>query len=170
MNKVYFEHNDKVVSADGQFAHVMAIALDPRANYREGVIRCITSREGDVRVKGYVDRSELHLTKGDSLEKFTVGAKLDIKNEVEIINKLISDGASDFIGLEDPDIWIDEQTDLMHLYFTIPIKPAGNAFDKSKKIKIHLGHAFGKDLNSLEMTMPVLLDTYDNSAKEVSIA
>jgi len=34
---------------------------------------------------------------------------------------------------------------------------------------IHLGHAVGKDLDSLEMTMPVLMDE-GGGAKEVSIA
>ena len=39
----------------------MAIALDPRKNYKEGIIRCITSREGNVQIKGYVDRSDAHV-------------------------------------------------------------------------------------------------------------
>jgi hypothetical protein len=164
MNKNYFEHNDKAASADAEFKHVMAIALDPRTDYHRGVIRCITSREGDVQVKGYVDRSELHLTQGDSLEKFTIGKRLDIKNELEIINT-INESKLDFIGLEDPDIWIDEKADLMHLYFTIPLISK----EKSRN-KIHLGHAMGKDLNSLEMTPPVLIADVQGGAKEVSIA
>jgi len=52
------------------------------------------------------------------------------------------------------------------MYFTIPIR----YINKTEKIKIHLGHAVGEDLNSLEMTMPVLMDNIENSAKEVSIA
>ena len=70
--------------------------------------------------------------------------------------------------MEDPDIWIDEKTKLTHVYFTIPIKSS----DSEKKIRIHLGHATGKDLRSLEMTDPVLLDNQvlGASAKEVSIA
>jgi hypothetical protein len=38
------------------------------------------------------------------------------------------------------------------------------------KYAIHLGHAIGKDLDSLEMTMPVLMDRGFGGAKEVSIA
>ncbi len=132
---------------------------------KDGIIRCVTSRKGDVQVKGYVDRSVLHKVRGDSLEHFEIGERLIIKNEAEIINK-VGGTEGDFIGLEDPDIWIDGKTGLMHLYFTIPIR----SVDKINKIKIHLGHAVGKDLNSLEMTVPVLLDTYKFSAKEVSIA
>ena len=67
----------------------MAIALDPRKNYKEGIIRCITSREGNVQIKGYVDRSELHKINGNSLESFIIGKQLIIKNEKEILKQLI---------------------------------------------------------------------------------
>lgn len=148
-----------------RFKHVMAIALDPITNYKEGIIRCITSREGSVQIKGYVDRSELFRVKGDSLESYTIEAPLYIKNKKQILARLI-EKAWDFLGLEDPDIYIDKETNLMHVYFTIPIRYC----DKTKKMKIHLGHAEGKDLESLEMTMPVLVDNGIESAKEVSIA
>ena len=169
MGKLYTEHEGRVISANNLFRHVMAITLDSRTNYRQGVLRCITSRSGDLAFKGNIDRSELHKIKGETLEHFEIGEKLNIKNEKEIIEKLTEDGG-DFIGLEDPDIWIDKKTDLMHLYFTIPIKPKKENAEKGEKTKIHLGHAVGKDLDSLEMTPPVLLDTEKFSAKEVSIA
>lgn len=169
MEKSYVQHDGKVINTDNKFTHVMAIALDPRTDYKEGVVRCITSREGDIQTKGYVDRSELHKIKGSFLENFEIGEKLKIKNEEEIIRELTLEGY-EFIGLEDPDIWVDRDTNLIHVYFTIPIKPIDKNIEKAKKIKIHLGHAFGKDLDSLEMTEPVLLDTYDRSAKELSIA
>jgi hypothetical protein len=160
MSKNYIEHEGKVASANASFKHVMAITLDPRTRY-QGIIRCITSRKGNLGVKGYVDRSELHKISGDSLEQFKIGEKLNIKNEDKIISELTKEGG-DFIGLEDPDIWIDEATDLLHLYFTIPIK--------GKHTITHLGHAVGKDFDSLEMTMPVLMAGDNNRAKEVSIA
>lgn len=165
MEKYYTEQIGKVIEIDNNFKHVMAIALNPRTNFKEGIIRCITNREGDIQTKGYTDRSELHKINGDSLESFKIGERLNIKNEKEILSKLIEKDW-DFIGLEDSDIWIDEETNLIHVYFTIPIR----YIDKTKKIKIHLGHAVGKDLDSLEMTMPVLMDNIENSAKEVSIA
>lgn len=164
--KAYFEHSGKIIETDINFKHVIAIALDPKSGYKKGIIRCITSREGNIEIKGYVDRSELHKISGDSLEHFTIGEKLEIKNEKEIISQLTEKGW-DFIGLEDPDIWIDEKTGLMHVYFTIPIRPPK---DSKEKIKIHLGHAFGKNLDSLEMTMPVLMDNGKFRAKELSIA
>ncbi|MDP2655494.1 MAG: hypothetical protein Q8P17_03095 [bacterium] len=164
--KAYVEHSGRAVE-DKRFSHMMAITLDPNSGYKEGIIRCITSREGDVEIKGYVDRSQLYTISGDSLKHFTVGERLQIKNEKEILKELTQEGW-ECIGLEDPDIWIDGKTGLTHVYFTIPIKP----FDPKEKIRIHLGHAVGKDLQSLEMTEPVLLDDQilGASAKEVSIA
>ncbi len=166
MQKLYTEYEGKVVQTDNNFKHVMAITLDPKTNYKNGVIRCIKSREGNIEVKGYVDRSELYKVVGNSLEHFDLEKRLKIKKEEEIIKDLTPTGW-DFIGLEDPDIWIDEKTGLTHLYFTIPIRPSKDVEDK---IKIHLGHAVGEDLDSLEMTMPVLMDTVQLSAKEISIA
>src|SRR3989344_3744525 len=164
MPGLYTEHEGRVVNANNQFKHVMAITLDPRTSYREGVIRCITSRSGDLAFKGNVDKSELHKINGSSLELFEIGEKLNIKNEKEIISELTVDG--NFIGLEDADIWIDEKMNLIHLYFTIPIIPN----NKNKETEIHLGHAVGKDLDSLEMTKPVLSSKEKYSAKEVCIA
>ncbi len=165
MSELYTEHEDRVVNTNFQFTHVMAITLDPRTQYKEGIIRCITSREGDVQIKGYTDRSKLYKIKGQSLEKFEITEPLIIKNQSEIIDKLIN--GDDFIGLEDPDIWIDEKSSLMHLYFTIPILAPKNSNGKNK---IHLGHAVGENLDSLVMTSPTLLANDKYRAKEVSIA
>jgi hypothetical protein len=142
----------------------MAISLDPRAGYKEGVIRCITSRSGDVATSGYIDRSVLHKVHGDSLDHFSIGEQLIIGNQEEIIVRL-SGGGLDFLGLEDPDIWVEEKTGLTHLYFTMPFRHKGK-----HGMLIHLGHAVGKDLDSLEMTPPVLVDEGLGGAKEISIA
>ena len=151
---------------DKRFSHMMAIALDPNSQYKKGVIRCITSREGDVDTKGYIDKSELYTISGETLEKFSVGEQLQIKNEQEILDRLDSKNWN-FIGLEDPDIFVDDKTGLTHIYFTMPLLNK----DKTKEQSlIHLGHAVGKNLNSLEMTMPALRADAKNTAKEVSIA
>lgn len=165
MQKNYIQHEGKVINTNSKFTHVMAIALDSRTKYQEGVIRCITSREGDVTIKGYIDKSELHKIKGNSLEDFEIGEKLHIKNEIQIINKLKEDKL-EFIGLEDPDIWIDKKNDLLHLYFTLPLINK----KEDDKNKVHLGHAVGRNLDSLEMTMPVLQADEIGGAKELSIA
>ena len=153
-----------MIDTNVQLTHVMALALDSRTDYHTGVLRCITSRIGDVGVKGYVDRSELHLVAGNSLESFQIGQKLDIKNEAEIIHQL-SQNSLEFIGLEDPDIWIDTNSNLLHLYFTLPFINVA-----TDKYCVHLGHAVGRDLNSLEMTLPSLMADDKISAKELSIA
>ncbi len=165
MKKPYIEHKGKVIENNNSFEHIMAITLDSKSDYEEGIIRCITSRKGNIQIKGVRYRSELHKIHKISEESFEIGEHLNIKNEKETLSKLVEKDW-DFIGLEDPDIWRDKKTDLMHLYFTIPIRYK----DKTKKMRIHLGHAVGKNLDSLEMTEPVLIDVIGMSAKEVSIA
>lgn len=162
--KKYLEHRGKVVEAGKRFEHVMAITLDPRTKYTQGVLRCIVSRRGQVGSGGQIDRSVLHKVKGTSLNYFEIGEKLHIKNQDKIIKK-ISEKGLDFLGLEDPDIWIDERKNIMHLYFTLPLIGSGK-----KKTQIHIGHAQGKDLEHLTMTMPVLMADKKGGAKEVSIA
>ncbi|HEY9584374.1 MAG TPA: hypothetical protein VJI33_02235 [Candidatus Paceibacterota bacterium] len=161
----YLEHSEKAVEPDSRFKHVMAISLDPTSNYQEGVIRCITSRSGEIGIKGNLDRSVLHFVRKNQSGKFEIQERLQIENEEEIVGELLKDGG-DFIGLEDADIWIDEKTGLKHLYFTIPIIFP----DAHEKNEIHLGHAVGKDLKSLEMIAPALLSVNNERAKEVSIA
>ncbi len=158
------EHPHRVVETGGQFKHVMAITLDPTSDYREGIIRCITNRSGDLGFEGNVDRSELYRVKGDSLERFKIGDRLKVKSEAKILKEVVPEGA-DLLGLEDPDIWVDERTGLTHVYFTIPFRR------KPHHTSINLGHAAGRNLDSLEMTMPVLTaDENGSGAKEVSIA
>ncbi len=142
----------------------MAIALDPRSGYKEGVVRCITHREGDVAVSGIVDHSELRKVTGNSLEHFEIGEKLNIIGETDVLSRLIKPGL-EYIGLEDPDIWIDTKNNLLHLYFTLPLINKTN-FSKNE---IHLGHAVGRNLDSLEMTEPVLRADTIGGAKELSV-
>ncbi len=163
--KAYEQHAGKAVE-DSRFSHMMAIALDPSSHYKKGVIRCITSREGDVATKGYIDRSELYTISGETLEKFLVGERLQIKNEKETLDRLNSEEWN-FIGLEDPDIFVDDKTGLTHLYFTMPLL---NRDSTKEQALINLGHAVGRNLDSLEMTMPALQADANNTAKEVSIA
>ena len=162
--KGYAEHSGKAVETNGEFEHVMALTLDPRTDYKDGVIRCITNRSGDVATSGYIDRSVLHKVHGDSLGHFFINERLAIENQDEIVSQL-SGGKLDFLGLEDPDIFINEKTGLIHLYFTMPFHNKGK-----HGMLIHLGHAVGKDLDSLAMTAPVLMDEGMGGAKEVSIA
>lgn len=160
----YIQHSGKVAEAGERFEHVMAITLDPRSNYKTGVIRSILSRTGDLFVSGSLDISALYKVRGESLEHFDIGEKLVLNNQDEILSTISSD-EKDFIGFEDPDIWIDEETNLMHLYFTVPYSKKDN-----RGYCVNLGHAVGRDLDSLVMTELTLTDDGYNSAKEVSIA
>jgi hypothetical protein len=170
MQPAFTQHPGKVLEAVGDFKHVMATALDPTSGFKKGIVRCIVSREGDVATGGYVDRSEIHHISGESLEKFSIGGELKIAGADEIIKKLathrLEPGEFEFIGFEDPDIFVDD-SGLTHTYFTLPFLNK-----KKRSALVHLGHAVGRDLNSLKMTMPVLTadpKTYEG-AKEVSIA
>ncbi len=162
--KGYIEHAGKVVETGGKFEHVMALALDPRSGCKTGVIRCITSRDGDVAVSGYIDRSKLYTIEGSSPEAFFMRDELAIRRADEIVAEL-GEGQFDFLGLEDPDIFVDDRTGLVHLYFTLPLRNPTKG-----GITIHLGHAMGQDLASLEMTLPFLLDEGRGGAKELSVA
>lgn len=168
------QHPGKVVTADSRFKHVMAVALDPSRGFREGVIRCITSRVGDVEISGYVDRSELfRVAANDSFEKVVMKERLVLRNEEAIVSRLNTLGGEkrDFIGLEDPDFFLDQGTGLLHLYFTMPFLFTNR---RKKEAVIHLGHAVGKDIDSLEMTEPILMadlnDPNHPGAKELSVA
>lgn len=165
--KTYIEHPGKVVEATGLFKHVMAVSLNPASNYQDGIIRCITSREGDVGTKGFIDRSELYKVKADTFEHLKITERLVIESEKEIVDRI---GGKDweFIGLEDPDIWIDDKSRLMHVYFTIPLRGK-----KINRTLINLGHAVGQSLDSLKMTMSVITAKktgVDGGAKELSVA
>lgn len=167
MNKrySYIQHSGAVV-ASKQFEYVMAISLHPLI-YKEGVIRCVSKREGSVDTLGFVDKSVLHKIKSvDGLEKFEVEEELTIDGQEELIHELTSEGWT-FIGLEDPDLIVDPETSLLHMYFSI-------AFINQERTyyKTYLGHAFGQDLTSLKMTSPVLspTDQIPGIVKELSFA
>lgn len=168
----YIQHEGKVIDAKGRFAHVMALALDPRSGYADGVIRCIVKREGDVAVSGYIDRSQLYRVKAASPERIALTEPLQIRGADAVIDRLSrADGEQgDFLGLEDPDIFRGEDGKL-HLYFTLPFR----LHDRRKKyMGIDLGHAVGSSLDDLQMTEPALMgdreDLEHSCAKELSIA
>ncbi|HVN26108.1 MAG TPA: hypothetical protein VMT99_00435 [Candidatus Paceibacterota bacterium] len=163
----YRELPGRVIETDERFKHVMAITLDPTARFERGVARCITSREGDLVDGGALDHSELRGIALDPAGRFAIGERLPIRHEKEMIASLTGRG-DDFLGLEDPDIWIDDAAGLMHLYFTMPI--FHGALTNHAHTRVHLGHAVGRDLMSLTMTLPVLTDSGQDGAKEVSIA
>ncbi len=149
------------VRPEGRFKHVMALALNPLTGFEDGVIRCITRREGRVDVSGFIDRSELHLVRKAGLHEYEIEEALPIAEASEGIARIQPDGY-EFIGFEDPDLYADEKGTL-HLYFTIPLICRAEALNL-----IYLGHAEGPDLHSLRMTEPALMSA-ECSAKEVTL-
>jgi hypothetical protein len=162
--QAYRERARKVVYDPKRFSHVMALALDSGENHTRGLIRCVTRRDGDVAVAGFIDRSELHYITSSIDGSFSIDERVRIEDEQKIISSLTPKGW-ECIGLEDPDLWRDESGTL-HLYFTIPIMSP----PPTRRVKVHLGHAQGPDLHSLRMTPPVLKAKRVWSAKELSIA
>lgn len=158
----YEELPDPAVHPRGRFKHVMALALNPQTSYRDGVIRCITNREGDVAVSGFLDHSELHYVLGASEYQYEIGERVRIEDEAKVLEEITPEGY-ECIGFEDPDLVVDD-TGTLHLYFTIPL-----LHRPTFTFRIYLGHASGSDINSLVMRDPVLQDP-KRSAKEVSIA
>ncbi len=159
----YIQHPGKVVETDPRFEHVVSLMLRP-PEYTEGIIRGTERRDGDVEISGYIDWGALYKVRLNSSGHFEIGDRLVIKNESEIIDHL-GGGNLDLMQLEDPDIWIDEKTGMMHVYFTMILRnKIGNL------VVNHLGHSEGKDLNSLVMTTPALISTKTYSGKEASIA
>lgn len=129
---------------------VMALSVDKSSeNPYFGVVRQITKREGSPDKPGFVDKSRLIIVSSKDLLNWKKVGNLKIKRINKIIKELETKD-SFFIGLEDPDIIIDEKG-LRHLYFTIALK-----LKAKPEYYVYLGHAHGKDLNSLEAISPLL--------------
>lgn len=129
---------------------VMALSVDKESkNPFLGIAREITKSRGSVDVPGFVDESRLIVVKSSNLLNWEKVKDLRIKGIDKIIEDL-SGKDKYFIGLEDPDIWVDEQK-LRHVYFTL-------AFKYKNKISydIYLGHAQGDSIERLEATPPIL--------------
>ncbi len=151
----------RAVDTHRRFKHVMALALNPLTSFEDGVIRCITEREGRVDVSGFVDHSELYKVHKCGEYQYEITEKLHIADEDKVIGPLLPEGF-EFLGLEDPDLIVDKKG-LLHLYCTVPLINRA-----SGESRIYLGHAEGESLDSLVMQDPVLKNP-ETSAKEVSL-
>ncbi len=164
MPRSSFTQPDNRVIDSSSNRHVMALTLDSSTAYRRGLLRCITSRIGDVSIKGYIDKSKLYQVEGDLLH-YTIGDSLMMRGEQELIDAIGK--REEFLGFEDPDIWFDDATSIVHIYFTIPFLHSA----RPKHTSVHLGHASGRDLQSLVITSPLLSPSADvpKGAKELVV-
>ena len=158
---------EPVLVPEGQCEHVLALHLDPRPDCPFGVLRCIVSREGDVAVHGYIDRSLLLVVDMHSKLHLRPTGTLQLYDPDEVFSALTSGHQFDCLGFEDPIIWYDDERETVHLYFTIPIRRT-----HTDRMVMHLGHAYGPDIYSLRMTEPVLspVPSVHGGAKEVTVA
>ena len=133
----------------------MALSVDPTSkNPYMGIARQVIERVGNVDIPGYTDRSRLLIVKSNDLLKWEIVGDLKIDGIDETLKKL-SDVDKEFIGLEDPDILVDENG-IKHVYFTIPFKHKTKSSNDVVRYDVYVGHAEGRSLDHLVSTPPVL--------------
>ncbi|MFH1376552.1 MAG: hypothetical protein ABIH25_02855 [Candidatus Woesearchaeota archaeon] len=137
-----------------QSVRYMALTVDKstlKNKIKYGLAREITKSKGNPDVAGFIDESKLIIVKSKDLLNWKKVCDLKIKGINKIIKSLGKKNRF-FIGLEDPDIIVNNKT--KHVYFTI-------AFKLKDKIayNVYLGHAQGKSLDNLKATKPVLSPT-----------
>lgn len=131
----------------------MALCIDPLSKkpYR-GIARQVTKRIGNVNVPGYADISNLVIVESKNMLKWEIKEELNINRISEIIAGLLKgqENEKELIGLEDPDIIIDENG-TKHVYFTIAFR-----YKNREGYDAHLGHAKGKIMEELTAEETVL--------------
>ena len=137
--------NVKVVEGE----RFMALCLQPEMKPYRGLARQVVDREGSEDVPGFLDLSKLIIVESNDLLKWKVIGDLKIENIDDVVERFQKDNTR-FIGFEDPDIVVDEEG-VLHVYFTIAYR-----YLNEYKYDIYLGHAFGKNLENLRVTNPLL--------------
>ena len=161
LNNAVSMYPEPVFGSVGEHTRYMALTIDSSSlteKVKWGLAREITKSIGDVDKPGFVDQSKLIVVKSNDLLKWKKYSDLNI-NGIEKIIEGLSKEDRYFIGLEDPDIWIDEGG-IKHIYFTIAFK-----YKEQKGYKLYLGHAQGKELTKLNATKPVI-----ENNKEIAIS
>jgi hypothetical protein len=161
INKAVSMYSEPAFGSVDENIRYMALTIDSSTLNKKvkfGLAREITKSIGDVDKPGFVDQSKLIIVKSNNLLRWKKYSDLNIKGMDSIIEELSKEDRY-FIGLEDPDIWIDEKK-LKHIYFTIAFK-----YKEQKGYKLYLGHAQGKELTKLTATKPVI-----ENNKEIAIS
>lgn len=161
LNDALFMYSEPVLGTISEDIRYMALTVDTSTLDKEvklGLAREITKSLGNVDKPGFVDESKLIIVRSGDLLKWEKVSDLKIGGMEKIIDE-VSDEEGYFIGLEDPDIWIDEKN-MKHIYFTIAFK-----YKEQKGYKLYLGHAQGKELTNLTATKPVIKNN-----KEIAIS
>lgn len=127
----------------------MSLCIDPSSkNPYKGIARQVTERKGHEDNPEHIDLSKLVIVESKNLLKWKIIGDFEIKGLSKHIKYLPNNER--FIGLEDPDILIDEKG-LKHVYFSVPLMyPDHFGWD------IYIGHAIGKNLKDLTIEGYVL--------------
>ena len=131
----------------------MALCIEPKSkNPYRGIAREIINRQGSPDIPGFLDKSKLIIVESYDLLNWEIVGDLKLKKLEKIIIKLLKNqqDKKEFIGLEDPDILVDE-SGTKHVYFTIPFK-----YKEMDWYDVYVGHAEGDSLDNLTVTLPVL--------------
>lgn len=142
---------------DGKRYMALCIDLVNRNPYR-GIARQIIDRRGSPDIPGFLDRSKLIIVESYDLLNWKIIGDLAMKGLEKVISELLGDAKDekDFIGLEDPDILVDE-SGKKHVYFTIPFKyKISHGVTDVHRYDVYVGHAEGNNLEQLTATKPVL--------------
>ncbi len=147
----------------------MALSIDKSTindKIKKGIARKITSRTGSSDIPGFLDKSQLILVESNNLLEWKTIKPLIIKNAEKIITEITPKDYF-FIGLEDPDIFSDDNDDNgKNVYFTIAFRHKAEATNL-----IWLGHASGPNLENLEMQNPIISPIKGfNGFKEISFS
>ena len=159
--------DEPVLETDGRCEHIMALHFDPRGDHERGIARCIVSRAGNVERPGFVDRSRIHTVDVRSPYDAELEPELDIAGSRAVVEERTEFDRCNFLGFEDPNLWRERESGVLHLYCTVPFLDRNGG-----DISVYLGHAEGPELDSLRMTAPVLEPEPEvhQGAKEVAIA
>lgn len=152
LNNIVSMHEKPVLGKVKSKTRYMALSVDKstlKEKLKLGVAREITKSKGHPDIPGFIDESKLIIVKSKDLLSWEKVSDLKIKGINKITEKL-SGKDKYLIGLEDPDIFIDEKG-IKHIYFTIAFK-----YRNKEGYKIYLGHASGNTLENLKATLPVL--------------
>lgn len=137
---------DPIIESTAETDNIMALTVEPGQLSLRGLVRVVKSREGNVAIYGFIDRSVLyHAEPLIHPGRWEIGVPANIKGLEQIVDAIQPEG-KEFVGLEDPDVI--QENGKTHVYFTMP-------FIGSESNDVFLGHAEGT-LDDLVATPPVL--------------
>jgi len=163
LNSIVSMYKKPVLVSKNSKTRYMALSVDKstlKDKVKYGLAREVYKRKGDPTKLHFLDKSRLIIVKSSDLLSWKKTGNLNIKGIDKVI-KSIQKQNTEFIGLEDPDIYRNK-LGRIHLFFTIAFKNK----DKPGYL-VFLGHAKGKSLKSLKATKPFLSPDIREDVKRI---